>query len=268
MSQVNRYDRPLSCCVWALEGPEPETLERLHGFGLRCIDVRPSGLRGGAAQDRLEALGLDVCCVAASHELPAGAALDSTDSGAVGAARAHIEAALTHAADLGARCAYVVPEAPVDGDSLERYADLLPGLADHGADLGVRLCIEHFPGSAMPTVAATLGFLRLIAHPNLYLLFDIGHAQMSGEDPRAALTAAGERLGYVHLDDNDGVGDLHLALTDGLQTLESLARLFATLDEVGYDGPVSLEMKSDLPDPADAIRRSCTIVRDLTGKSA
>ena len=153
---MNRYDRPLSCCVWALEGPEPETLERLHGFGLRCIDVRPSGLRGGTAQDRLEALGLDVCCVAASHELPAGAALDSTDSGAVGAARAHIEAALTHAADLGARCAYVVPEAPVDGDSLERYADLLPGLADHGADLGVRLCIEHFPGSAMPTVAATL----------------------------------------------------------------------------------------------------------------
>ena len=119
----------------------------------------------------------------------------------------------------------------------------------------------------MPTVAATLGFLRLIAHPNLYLLFDIGHAQISREEPRAALTAAGDRLGYVHLDDNDAVGDLHLALTDGLQTSESLGRLFATLDEVDYDGPVSLEMKSDLPDPADAIQRSFTIVRDLPGMS-
>ncbi|SVC25045.1 uncharacterized protein METZ01_LOCUS277899, partial [marine metagenome] len=167
---MSQYDRSLSCCVWALEGPEPAILERLHGFGLHCIDVRPRGLRSAAARDRRDTLGLDVCCIAASHELPAGAALDSTDADAVGAARAHIEAALTHAADLGAHCAYVVPEPPVDGDSLERYADLLPGLAEHGANLGVRLCIEHFPGTAMPTVAATLGFLRLIAHPNLYLL--------------------------------------------------------------------------------------------------
>ena len=264
---MSQYDRSLSCCVWALEGPEPAILERLHGFGLHCIDVRPSGLHSAAARDRRDTLGLDVCCIAASHELPAGAALDSTDADAVGAARAHIEAALTHAADLGAHCAYVVPEPPVDGDSLERYADLLPGLAEHGANLGVRLCIEHFPGTAMPTVAAALGFLRLIAHPNLYLLFDIGHAQITREEPRAALTAAGDRLGYVHLDDNDGVGDLHLALTDGLQTSESLGRLFATLDEVDYDGPVSLEMKSDLPDPADAIQRSFTIVRDLPGMS-
>ncbi|NQW02691.1 MAG: sugar phosphate isomerase/epimerase [Acidobacteria bacterium] len=96
------------------------------------------------------------------------------------------------------------------------------------------------------------------------LLFDIGHAQMSGEDPRVALTAAGDRLGYVHLDDNDGIGDLHLALTDGVQTRQSLTDLFTVLDDVGYAGPVSLEMKSDLPDPADAIRRSFAIVQDLS----
>ena len=263
MSDMKRNNRPISCCAWALLGAESANLAWMHEIGLRALDIRPSGLRAAAVQAQRQALGLDVCCVAASHELPDGAALDSTDTGAVRAARIHIEAALQHAADSGAQIAYIVPEAPVDGDSLDRYADLLPGLAARGAELGVRLCIEHFPGTAMPTVAATLAFLQRVAHPNLYLLFDIGHAQISGEDPRAALTAAGDLLGYVHLDDNDGIGDLHLALTDGVQTRESLTDLFTVLDDVGYAVPVSLEMKSDLPDPADAIRRSFAIVQDF-----
>ena len=80
------------------------------------------------------------------------------------------------------------------------------------------------------------------------------------------LLATGDRLGYVHLDDNDGVDDLHLALTDGLQTEVSLAELFTVLDVVGYEGPVSLEMKSDLPDPEDAIRRSFAVVQNLLGE--
>ncbi len=260
--------RTISCCAWALETPEAEALTRLHAMGLRAIDIRPSSLRSSTAQSRRAALGLDVCCVAASHELPEGASLDSTDAAAVEAARRHIENALTHAAACGADCAYIVPQACVDANSLDRYAAVLPGLADHGAQLGVRLCIEHFPGSALPTVAATLSFLRRLQHANLYLLFDIGHAQMSQEDPRAALTAAGDRLGYVHLDDNDGISDLHLALTDGVQTRQSLADLFTVLDDVGYTGPVSLEMKSDLPDPADAIERSLVTVQQLLKSNA
>jgi sugar phosphate isomerase/epimerase len=263
MSEIHR---PLSCCAWALLASELENLEYLHGIGLRSIDIRPSGLRSLETRARRDALGLDVCCLAASHELPKGAALDSADASAVAGARVHIEEGMTHAADLGARRAYIVPEALVDDSSLDRYAELLPRIADHGARLGMGLCIEHFPGTAMPTVAATLAFLERVAHPNLYLLFDIGHAQMSAEDPRAALLAAGERLGYVHLDDNDGFDDLHLALTEGVQTTDSLAKLFTALDEVEYTGPTSLEMKSDLPDPADAIRRSYNIVQTITGK--
>lgn len=255
--------RVLSCCAWAIEAPETEALQQLADMGLQAIDIRPSGLRNDDARRLRRDLGLDVCCLAASHEMPAGAAMDSDDVGATAAARDHIADALTHAADAGATCAYVVPEAPVDEHSLERYADLLPALADRAAEVGVRLCIEHFPGTAMPTVAATLGFLRLLNHANLYLLFDIGHAQMSAEDPRSALIAAADRLGYVHLDDNDGSSDLHLALTDGVQSTESLTTLLAALDETGYDGPMSIEMKADLPDPADAIRRSIAVMKNL-----
>ena len=34
-------------------------------------------------------------------------------------------------------------------------------------------------------------------------------------------------LGYVHLDDNDGINDLHWSLLEGVMTDESLRRDFA-----------------------------------------
>ena len=122
--------------------------------------------------------------------------------------------------------------------------------------LGLKFCVEHFPGLALPTVAATLEFLRQVDHPNLYLLFDLGHAQISGEDPVAAIESAGSRLGYVHLDDNDGRGDHHLSLLDGVLTQTSLRQTFKALGDVGYGGAVSLELNAELPDPLGALRRS------------
>ena len=76
--------------------------------------------------------------------------------------------------------------------------------------------MEHFPGTALPTVSETLAFLQGVDHPNLYLLFDTGHAQISGEEMVATIKAAGPQLGYVHLNDNDGLGDFHLPLLDGI----------------------------------------------------
>ena len=104
------------------------------------------------------------------------------------------------------------------------------------------LGFEHFPGTALPTIADTLAFLRNVAHPNLYLLLDIGHAQMSNEDVPTAVADAGALLGYVHLDDNDGEGDLHWALLDGVLTKESLRQTFSALDAHGYEGGISLEL--------------------------
>ena len=240
-----------------------ETLVQLAEIGLEAVDVRPSTLGGAEARALVPNLGLEVGCVALSHEMPEGAALDSTEAGPVEAAMAHLLGGLDQAANLGASHAYVVPDAPRDGDSLKRYAEALPGLADYARAAGARLCVEHFPGTALPTAAATLDFLNDLGHDNLYLLFDIGHAQMSGEHPAGVLSEAGPRLGYVHLDDNDGAGDLHLALTDGVQSRDSLAAFFETLRRIGYDGPVSLEMSPNLPDAADAVRRSFDLVAGL-----
>ncbi len=249
-----------SCCIWALTGLEEENLQRMADLGFAWIDIQPTMLASTATRTLARELGLSVSCVGASFGLPDGAALDSPDPAARAAALAHMERSLAHAAALGAKAAYVIPGIDGSKDALRRYGDTVAAAAEMARKHGLTLGIEHFPGRALDTAAATLDFVRAIGHPNLYLLFDSGHIQMRGEDPAAIIRLAGERLSYVHLDDNDGVGDLHWSLLDGVMTENSLRSIFAALGEIGYDGGVSLELSPKLPDPLAALQASREIV--------
>lgn len=250
----------LSCCMWALTGPDSEILPPIAELGFQWVDIQPGMLTTEAAQIQARELGLRVVCLGASFGMPEGAALDSADEGARAAAVAHVEKALAHGAALGVTAAYVVPDFDDSEAALARYARSLTTVADRAADLGLTLGIEHFPGRSLPTAAGTLDYIREIGHPNLSLLFDLGHVLISDEDPAAIIKAAGPRLSYVHLDDNDGQGDLHWSLTDGVLTEATLRRTFEALREIGYDGPISLELHPELPDPLTALKESRKIV--------
>ncbi len=250
----------LSCCTWALSNPVETALTQLAASGFSWIDTRPHVLD---LQTTPLPHGLRSSCVAASFGLEPGDDLASDDPAAAQRAAAFVAAALDYTAASGAATAYLVPGKEADAGTLKRYADALAPLAAYAAQLQVRLCLEHFPGTILPTVAATLDLIDQIGHDNLYLLFDIGHAQIANEEPTAALEAAGPRLGYVHLDDNDGQGDLHLGLLEGVLTLETLRHTLKTLADLDYDSGVSLEFNSNLPDPLGSLRRSRALVADI-----
>lgn len=268
----------LSCCQWGLdEGsgplrrwrrlrrtriPESRSLALLADLGFKSVDICPTMQKTKDATSALANLGLDVRCLSLSHEAPPNSSFDSDDDDWVAPVKQQTSRGIEHAAKLGAECAYVVPPKPKGQDTLPILSQRYRGLAELGQSNGIRIAIEHFPGTVLATVKETLDFIEGVDHPNLYLLFDIGHAQMSNEDPAEVLSLAGDRLAYIHLDDNDGKGDLHLALTDGIQTKESLSTLFSVTRDIGYNGPFSLEMHPTLPDPLDAIRRSKAIVED------
>ncbi len=249
----------LSCCVWAIEGAENGIPARAAALGFEWIDVRPFAFSSEEARLKIRKHGLSVSCIAASFGMPEGARLSSPDRDPKTRAASYYDRTLAFGASLGASAAYVVPED--DPASLDRYAVGLKRMADRADELGVRLCVEHFPDSALPTASGTIAFLRDVGHPNLFLLLDIGHAQMSGEDPASVISDAGPLLGYVHLDDNDASHDLHLGLTDGILTEAILADSFAALRDIGYRGGLSLELHPGLPDPIDALGRSREIVR-------
>lgn len=269
----------LSCCIWGLdEGTGllrywrrfrgqrldlSQSLRQLAELGFHYADITPSMLRSKETQSSLGEYSLTVNCLSACHEAPKGGTLDSDEPSRINPMTHHLEDGIAHAASLGATFSYFVPGPLVDENTLQRHAQSYEKLAELGADHGMKIGIEHFPGTALPTVKATLDFIRDIGHPNLYLLFDLGHAQISKEDPADVLPLAGDRLGYVHLDDNDGERDLHLPLTEGIQTEASLAQFFTVLKDVGYDGALSLEMMPKLPDPLDAIRRGKALVEQF-----
>ncbi|MEE2709271.1 MAG: sugar phosphate isomerase/epimerase [Gemmatimonadota bacterium] len=245
----------LSCCIWALSDENPLRVKNLSDIGFRHIDIRATDF-----QDQTGTPELPVSCVGLSFGIPDGYRLDDLDSERSMESGAYLLKALEHAVWADAGYAYVVPEIDSDPGALFRFAGHLVHLADRASEFDIKVCIEHFPGRSLPTVLDTLSFIQEVSHPNLYLLRDTGHAQISGEDPSEAIIRAGDRLGYVHFDDNDGVDDLHLGLCDGILTDEVIRTTLNTLHKIGYGGGVSLEFKGTLPDPVGAIKKSRDIV--------
>ena len=208
-------------------------------------------------------VGVNPTCMATAFGMPGGVALDSVDPGQRMLALKHTQDALDYAARLCIERAYLLPGETTDEAALSRYQESVTILADRAHHLGIKLCIEHFPGKALPTVIDTLDFIDRCGHGNLYLLFDIGHAQISKESPVEAIKKAGPRLGYVHLDDNDGQSDLHWPLYDGVLTENRLKNTLDALGFIQYNGPVSLEMHPTLPSPLAAIQKSFGIIRSF-----
>ena len=270
----------LSCCVWAMDfGKHPwmrffrkglnrqvsETslLSMMAELGFKSVDIQPYMQKSEASTSALKDHGLNIACMSLSFCAPDGATLHSRGSKVVESMMNHFKAGIDHTAQLGIDCAYVVPGKVDESITLQDVAPYYAELASHGEAKGVKIGIEHFPDTALPTIEATLDFIQQIGHSNLYLLFDIGHAQISKEDPAQWLPRAGDRLLYVHLDDNDGIGDLHLPLTEGIQTRNDLKSLFKVLSEMHYSGTISLELHPKLPDPFRSLKESKRIVEEL-----
>ncbi len=240
-----------------------EAARQAAALGFKYVDVVGLSERPAAHREALADADLLVSCAAIGRGLPDGHTLDAA---AVERRRAAVEEVKRHIADaaaLGATHCYVVPGLETGADALRRFADSCGVLADFAAARMVRLCVEHVPGRALPTVAATLAWLGEVGHANLFLLLDTGHCLMTREDAAEAVRRAGSRLGYVHCDDNDGAGDLHWPLLTGRLTREGLRALGAALRSVGYGGPLSLELNPANADPVAALRQGKELLESL-----
>lgn len=256
-----------ACCIWALSQSETDMLRQVREIGFEFIDIQPMHQRTMESRLLAQELGLRVSCVGASFGMPAGAALDHAETGKRELAIDHVRSAIAHAAGIGAEIVYVIPGSDSQPAALERYQDSVLRLAADAADLGIKLAVEHFPGMALPTAAETLAFIHGADHDNLFLLYDSGHIQMSGEDPATVIANAGEKLGYVHFDDNDGLSDLHWSLLDGVMTDESLVATLRALDAVGYEGALSLELSPALANPGKALSDSLDVLMRATHRT-
>lgn len=145
---------------------------------------------------------------------------------ATGVPRIHMMAGLTRRDDAAAVAA---------------YEDAVRAACDFAAGLGAGVVIEPINGRDMPGYflddfgwAAAL--IERLAQPNLQLQFDIYHRQVMHGDVTVSLKSLMPIIGHVQVAsvparNEPGTGELN----DG--------RIFALLDELGYDGFVGCEYR-------------------------
>ena len=124
------------------------------------------------------------------------------------------------------------------------------GLVRHAEARGVTILFEplvHHDTNGIETLEETARLLDAIPSPNLALMLDMGHVAVTanrlGTDPvayfRAHLARFDSRVQHIHVDDNAGAIDSHLAPGHGTIDLVGMTR--ALIDH-GYDGWLSAEL--------------------------
>ncbi len=157
------------------------------------------------------------------------------------------------AAELGASQIIVHPiEVPGAGEQeqLEFNLDLFTDFVARGRALGIRIAIENMWGRSrdgknaiVPNVASTgktlAAYIDAFDDPYVTACLDVGHSGLVGDRADLAVRALGhDRLGALHLHDNDFRGDLHTLPFLGKIDFGAIAD---ALREIDYQGDLTFE---------------------------
>ncbi len=125
-------------------------------------------------------------------------------------------------------------------------------LAEYASGFGVCIAFENMPtmNHTIASVHSVVEFVKRLAHPNLAVCLDTGHANITGENVGDAVRECGSLLRVLHIHDNNGRSDQHTVPFCGGGSVD-WSSFCSALRAVGYSGVVSLETgsDSDLPEP-------------------
>jgi sugar phosphate isomerase/epimerase len=217
-------------------------ITRIADLGFAFVDLtleppqtRPEQVDARRIRRALERYELGVVGHTAYY-LPFASAYDSIRDAAV----AEAEKCLRVFADVGCPLMNVHLDTRAPGHDplwiLQRNADAFARLLPTAAELAITLMLENGEGDTAATLGPILDDL-----PALTLHLDVGHANIGTRKSHVPglLEQYGDRLRHVHLSDNKGKGDDHLAI--GAGTIDWRRELRA-VKATGYDGAITLEV--------------------------
>lgn len=106
-----------------------------------------------------------------------------------------------------------------------------------GREFGVTVCIENMPKLPVMLGTSASELAEIISGTNLSVCFDIGHAHTAGLID-AMIDVFGDRIANVHIHDNMGEKDEHLAIGEGtVDFAHAIGRLR------GYSGRYIIESR-------------------------
>jgi L-ribulose-5-phosphate 3-epimerase len=139
-------------------------------------------------------------------------------------------------------------------------------LADEAAAMGITICLETH-GGLLATGAIASQLIRDIGKPNIGINYDPGNVVFyGGVRPEEDIESAAPLVRHMHCKDQIGGPGVWNFPTVGTGEID-YAPIFAALDKVGFDGPVSVEVEFQgepwppLADVDKAMADSFTFVR-------
>ena len=242
---------PLGTHVQVWEGGwTPEAVRRAAagaaaaGYAFLELPVRaPQTVDADAIARILADAGL-TCTASFIHTPATDIAGDDTDVAAKG--EALMIEALAKARDLGSsrlvgawHSSLAKHDRPRGAAGRQRAIDILARVAGRARDMGLVMCCEalnRYESNFVNTAAQALALIEAIGADNLTVHLDTFHMNIEEADPAAAIRACGRRLGYLHVAENDrgylGTGSI------------DFGAIFRALADIGYGGPIALEVFS------------------------
>jgi len=143
-----------------------------------------------------------------------------------------------------------------DESNMENLLDNLGYAADAFKKVGIDLLIEpvnHFdiPGFYLNTTDQVAEIIKKLGRSNIYLQYDIYHAEREGEDHKQILARYFDLIRHVQVADNPGRNEPGTGVIP-------IKGLFDQLDQTNYKGYVGMEYK-----PSGATEASLEWVRKL-----
>ncbi|MEM7531313.1 MAG: L-ribulose-5-phosphate 3-epimerase [Chloroflexota bacterium] len=201
---------------------------------------------------------LTTLCLSAHRKFPYG----SADPAIVAEADVIMRKAVDFAVDIGVRVIqlagyYVYYEPHVDGSYARYKAGLARGL-EYASKAGVMLALENMDGNDVISVSKAMEFVTAFNSPYFQLYPDIGNLAEHELDVCAELLLGKGHYVGVHVKDTLPGEPRRVPFGEGVTPFVDA---FATLAEIGFNGPILLEMwNDDSPDSLDIVRNARTWV--------
>jgi sugar phosphate isomerase/epimerase len=172
-----------------------------------------------------------------------------------------------------------VPSAAIDG-GFQLLAERFHPILDVFAECGVRFALEVHPTEiAFDLYTAERALAALDHRPEFGFNFDPSHLIWQGVDPVEFIRAFPDRIYHVHMKDaalqlsgKAGILSSHLNFGDPRRgwDFRSLGRghvnfeeIIRALNDIGYQGPLSVEWEDSGMDREHGARESCEFVRRI-----
>ncbi len=153
---------------------------------------------------------------------------------------------------------------PPSGEMEKRFLNALERLAGHAEDSRVTIALEPEPEKFLRTPEQAVSYIQAIGSDAVKTVCDLSHAIALNMTPMDFISKMQDYLAHVHVDDAKYGEHPHRHLIPGEGDV-NYEDLFTYLEDIGYDGWLSLELNQHTQYPRQAAEQAVKFLREVLG---